>query len=121
MSTENYCTYEIEIDLKEKSIKLPRLFLWYKYDFIYDDESKFSENDKHDQLLLRLAILLKKKNFSRINFKNKFFCLILRFVGDYIKKEHENYASFQNVLEKNDLNEIKVEFMSYDWTLNAKN
>ena len=49
----NYCTNEIEIDLDKKIIKLPRIFLWYKLDFIYDNENDINENDNHDQLLLK--------------------------------------------------------------------
>jgi hypothetical protein len=53
MAAINYCTSESEIDLDTKTLKVPRLFLWYKFDFIYNREDQINKEENNDPALIK--------------------------------------------------------------------
>ena len=47
----NFCTNEIEVDLNEKSLTVSRLFLWYKSDFLGEQNEDNEEKNPNDILI----------------------------------------------------------------------
>lgn len=53
LATIGYCISQVEVDTEKRVVKVPRLFLWYKLDFIYQSEDEIDPKADHDQLIIK--------------------------------------------------------------------
>ncbi len=42
-------------------------------------------------------------------------------MSEHLREGDENFTKFQELTSKNEMNDIKVDFLSYDWNINSKN
>lgn len=96
IATINFLTSETEVNLVEKTIRLSRLFLWYKLDFIFE-----TINEQKSVNIEDLALI--------------------QYVARYIRESDEKKDQIEMLLKEAVSGEsIKVEYLSYDWQINFK-
>lgn len=100
MAAINFCTSECEFDSNKKEITLPRLFLWYKIDFICENENNFKD----------IESLAAKKQDE----------LLIKYIFTQIRQDDEKYNKFKEILLEDMIGKFNINFASYNWTINSR-
>ena len=89
MASANFCSGETEIDLEKEKITFSRIFLWYKTDFICQNENDLKE------------------------IKNNEDELLIRYIASQIREDDEKYTLLKDILKSDKLNKIKVNYLNH--------
>lgn len=101
MAAVNFCTNECDFDINKKEITLPRLFLWYKIDFICENKNDLKEIDS----------LPSKKQDE----------LLISYLFTQLRPDDEKYNQCKEILHENNISKFKINFSTYNWTINSRN
>jgi hypothetical protein len=101
MAAISFCMSECEFDLSKKEVILPRLFLWYKIDFICENINDLKE----------IESLSSKKQDE----------LLLKYLLTQLRQDDDKYNKCKEILHETNIGRTKINYASYNWTINSRN